>query len=566
MSSDRLRHPHRCRHRIICTRDIPSTLPVIIVLLGYCTQGLLSDCPRLCECKWKGGKEAVSCTNANLTTIPTGLDQGTQALDLTGNNLMRLKADEFSNAGLLNLQKVYLTKCRLKIIEPFAFRNLINLVELELSYNFLNMIPTHILGSMPELRELKLNGNTIQRIMDNAFQHVPKLIRLELSSCRIDSIESNAFNGLENLERLKLDRNRLTEVRSEAFQALKSLKGVELTSNPWNCICTLRPLREWMIEQNIPSDVPPVCKYPKRLIGKSWHALELDEFACVPKILASDSIAHGVEGSSITMSCIIDGTPDPDVKWLLRNKVIANHSSITFNTGKKSYTVKTETNSSNLTIPAADLHDAGVYVCAAENKAGRVEASVTLAVSKKTPEDSNQGKVIIAGIVVAIVVVSALCTFTACLISVRKRRQMLRWRNRRSASGRRHEENYEKIEMNRNKLTINKANIPVASIASDVPLIGTVKKNGDYRVVPCIDTDQEAEVDEDEELGYEDNTETPTPTNNVNKTSESKLWAAAATGRSISSPNSGHWNSNLLDTNLDPDDLHIPRRTKEETR
>lgn len=508
----------------------------------------------------------MSCTNANLTTIPIRLDQGTQALDLTGNNLMRLKVDEFSKAGLLNLQKIYLTKCRLKIIERYAFRNLINLVELELSYNFLEMIPSHILGSMPELRELKLNGNSIQRIMNDAFQHVPKLIRLEVSYCRIGSIEPEAFNGLENLERLKLDGNRLNEVRAEAFQALKCLKGVELTSNPWNCTCSLRPLREWMLAQNIPSDVPPVCKYPKRLNGKSWQALELDEFACVPKILASDSKAHGIEGSSITISCVIDGTPDPDVKWLLRNKVIANHSSVTFYTGKKSYIVKAENNSSNLTIQTADVQDAGVYVCAAENKAGRVEASVTLAVSKKPPEDTSQGKVIIAGIVVAIVLVSALCTLTACLISVRKRRQMLRWRNRRSASGRRHEENYEKIEMNRHKPTVNKANIPVASVASDVPLMGTVKKNGDYRVVPCIDTDQEAEVGEDEEIGYEDNTETPTPTNNVNKTPESKLWAAAATGRSISSPNSGHWNSNLIDMNLDPDDLHIPRRTKEETR
>jgi len=86
----------------------------------------------VCECKWKSGKESVLCLNANLTHIPEPLDAGTQLLDLSGNDIQTIPDDSFASAQLLNLQKVYLAKCRLRLIERHAFRKLINLVELDL--------------------------------------------------------------------------------------------------------------------------------------------------------------------------------------------------------------------------------------------------------------------------------------------------------------------------------------------------------------------------------------------------------------------------------------------------
>ena len=35
-------------------------------------------CPSFCECKWKKGKETVECVNANLTSVPLGLNADTQ--------------------------------------------------------------------------------------------------------------------------------------------------------------------------------------------------------------------------------------------------------------------------------------------------------------------------------------------------------------------------------------------------------------------------------------------------------------------------------------------------------
>lgn len=244
------------------------TLSFVLLTSIITIRSTFAECPRLCECKWKSGKESVLCLNANLTGVPNELDAGTQVLDLTGNEVSSIPHDTFSRANLINLQKVFIAKCRLKNIERYAFRKLINLVEIDLSYNVLTMIPSHAFDSTPELRELKIVGNPITRIANDAFIHVPQLVRLELSDCRIATLEARAFAGLESsLEWLKLDGNRLIDVKSITLTSLQNLHGLELSGNLWNCSCSLRPLREWMIKDNIPYDVPPICRYPMRLVS-----------------------------------------------------------------------------------------------------------------------------------------------------------------------------------------------------------------------------------------------------------------------------------------------------------
>lgn len=503
---------------------------------------LLSDCPRLCECKWKSGKESVICFNANLSVVPLHLDRGTQVLDLTGNNIVAIKNDEFSQAGLLNLQKIYVARCKIKTLERFAFRNLINLVELDLSYNFLQVVPSHVLSSIPELRELKLSGNPIARISDDAFVDVPHLTRLELNDCKITHIERRAFKGLEkSLQWLKLDHNALSEVDAVSFTNLQGLHELELAGNPWNCSCYLRPLREWMLRQNVPFVVPPICNKPSRLATKSWDKLDLDEFACAPEIFPYDSKAHGVEGRNVTMTCHIAGIPEPTVRWLLKNKVIANLSGSTYSNGKKMYVVHLQNHSSDLTILTADVQDAGVYVCTAENKAGRAEASVTLAVSRKPTENALSSKVLVASIVAGILFVLASCLTAVCVCSVRKNK--VRWR--RSECGR--EDNYEKIEMN-HKMPGNVNG--GGAVQNDISLVSeSVRKNGDYRVVPGADTDQD--VEEDEENGE--------VASGVPKSQSvgNNQWGSEGTSEK-------RWNS--PEHLLDQEDLHIPRRTLKEAR
>ena len=85
-----------------------------------------------------------------------------QVLDLGGNNLQILPREVFSRHGLLNLQKLKLSNCKIGQIDPTAFRGrllfrmsfifemikclicsgLTNLVELDLSSNKLASVPT----------------------------------------------------------------------------------------------------------------------------------------------------------------------------------------------------------------------------------------------------------------------------------------------------------------------------------------------------------------------------------------------------------------------------------------
>jgi netrin-G1 ligand len=485
---------------------------------------------------------------------------------------------------LLNLQKVYLSKCRIKTLDRYAFRKLTNLVELDLSYNSLPAVPSHIFDTVPELRELKLSGNPIQRILNNAFSRVPTLVRLELSECLLGTLEARAFSGLENtLEWLKLDKNKLVNVKSSTLTAMQNLHGLELAENPWNCTCELRPLREWMLRQNIPCDVPPVCVHPPRLKEKAWDRLDLDEFACIPKIIAPEARTTGVEGRNVTMSCNIGGIPEPSVKWLWRNRVIANLSGVPYSNSRKMYMVHVADYTSNLTILTADMQDAGVYVCTAENKAGKVEASVNLAVLRRPPETGLSGRVLVASIIVAALFVLASCLIGLCVCSVRRRQQSGsngRWQGQAQSGvtrgGRRRDDSYEKIEMNHKEPSmLNHAgggagrgilpkggnSVLTSGQNAGVAVVGPTMKHrarrGEYRGVPSVDTDLgDDDVDEDDERGYEDEAETPTPTTVVSSTRDGKMsWSGQRSSDDTPSSHSEVRSSALSDCA----DLHIPR-------
>lgn len=532
-------------YHLLCCARIWTTITILLVLT---ITGLDGECPHLCECKWKGGKESVLCLNASLNGIPAGLDAGTQILDLKGNEVTTIPNDAFSRANLLNLQKLFITKCRLKAIDRFAFHKLTNLVELDLSFNQLTAIPSHTFDSIAELRELKLIGNPIYTIVNDAFMNLPHLERLELTDCKLHTIDIHGFDGLENsLEVLKLDRNKLIDVNPKTLMNLPNLNNLELASNPWNCTCNLRPIIEWMSVAKIAYSIPPICQTPQRIADHSWNGIDLDEFACTPTIAAAEAEATGLESNNITISCLVSGVPEPKIKWLFRNRMIANLSANAMlpatQGGRKLYVVNLHPSSSNLTIMIADMQDAGVYTCVAENKAGVVEASITLTVMKKPPESIINAKVLLFGVIVAILFIAALSLALVCVFTLRKRRKIGRW----NAQGRC--ESYEKIELNNKPNNIRRDRSGFMKPYSDngIAVVGQVKRNGDYRTVPNEDDGTGLEESNNVVLGNIKRDSILRWKDTPGKNACSELWrenADALEGRS----------SRPEDT-----DLHIPR-------
>ena len=82
-----------------------------------------------------------------------------------------------------------------------------------------------------------------------------------------------------------------------------------------------------------------------------------------------------VEGSSVTISCIVDGEPTPSVRWIMNGSPLntSGNSRISFTN-----------NSEQLIITNVNRVDSGEYLCVAQNSRGKVLSNVsTLSVQCK---------------------------------------------------------------------------------------------------------------------------------------------------------------------------------------
>jgi len=287
----------------------------MLLLLSWGTNAA-EDCPSMCACKWKGGKEWVECANRDLKGLPQGAREETQVLDLSGNHLVNLPAECFRALGLINLQRLYLGKSRINQIASEAFVGLVGLVELDLSENQIEQVPTDTFASYPSLMRLILNGNPIREIRQNAFLHLVHLTNLEISKCVIEIIEQNAFEGLQSLEWLRLDGNRLTYVPDHTLPLGGNLRGLTLHNNPWQCDCRLRIMQAWLKESApaAPQESEPICDSPARLHDKQIKSLKINELACLPRIDLQDHLDI-YEGGNITLRCDVHAVPTAKVTW-----------------------------------------------------------------------------------------------------------------------------------------------------------------------------------------------------------------------------------------------------------
>lgn len=340
-------------------------------------------CPEPCVCKWKNGKQTVECQDKDFTIIPSGLDHGTQVLEFSGNNIQVLSKERFRKLGLINLQKIFLSRCKITKIDEDSFKGLSNLVELDLSQNMLLHVPSAIFSDFPSLMRLTLSENPIKTLKSNGFQHLTYLTTLELSNCDISLIEDEAFIGLGHLEWLKLDGNKLTTMRGSHILP-ESLHGVDLHNNKWQCDCNSQDLYTWLQNFNIPHSVEPRCSSPQRLGGRAIKSLTETDLACLPDVSPTTFYLEISEGKNVSLLCQVSAIPEAKVSWWFQGQVLQNDSMVAPGIHLYYYIEEgTVEKRSELFIYNTNSEDNGTFACVAENPAGKSQSNYTIRVIVK---------------------------------------------------------------------------------------------------------------------------------------------------------------------------------------
>lgn len=396
-----------------------------VMLFAWSTQpgqAMGDKCTNVCTCKWKSGKRTVECKGRELTSVPDGIDPETQVLDASENDIGALTNKIFIKVRLTNLQRLYLRSCRIDRIDRDALAGLTNLVELDLSHNRLASVPSDSFSNTPFLRDLVLAHNPLSKIMVHAFKDTPNLVKLDLSDTELTELAAKGFQGLDMLESLKLSHNKIATLHPGTFEPLTKLTSIELHENPWICDCHLREMKSWLVKQNLPTLIAPICHRPEQLVNKSFSDLSFDDFACRPVMLLASRYAEATIGENASIVCTVTSIPPAKVKWIWNGKLYTNHSAVNSYQKILIYEEGSFRKRSTLVLTNAQETDSSNFFCIAENPAGSVEANFTLHVSLRTAGMSTLGSGQIAGISAALVVLILFILLTIMVLFVRLRR------------------------------------------------------------------------------------------------------------------------------------------------
>ncbi|XP_052744564.1 insulin-like growth factor-binding protein complex acid labile subunit [Bicyclus anynana] len=252
------------------------------IVLSVCllvTADFTDDCTECKRASHTGGKQ-VDFSHRAYHDIPNNLSPATQILDLTANDLKKIKRHAFRDAGLINLKKVILKECKLTTIDENALTDLQKLIVIDLSKNELKTLPADLFKEKPKIKWILLNNNQIEKLEDGLFNNLPSLYIVDLSHNRIAQIGMETFLNVPKLEKLKLNNNKLEQLEKDKLSALTSIHLVlDIHGNHWRCDCNLKPLVNWVIEGRF-SATRLLCSEPPLVQGKRWSELESSDFAC----------------------------------------------------------------------------------------------------------------------------------------------------------------------------------------------------------------------------------------------------------------------------------------------
>ncbi|XP_067640613.1 uncharacterized protein kek5 [Eurosta solidaginis] len=339
----------------------------------------------MCHCNWNSGKKTADCRARSLTAIPNDLSNEMQVVDFSNNIIPELRREEFADANLPNLHKIFLRNCTIQELNRDALKGLTILIELDMSHNFIRKLHVGTFSGLEKLRNLVMNYNEIEVLDNYLFVDLPFLSRVEFKNNRLKQVEMHAFGQQPMLAAIYLEANSLSVLRKETFMNIPKLMHLSLAQNPWNCTCELQAFRDFALANRLYTP-PTDCAQPAALRGKLWTDILSENFACQPRILGSVRSFVEVQSDNITLPCRVEGLPRPNVTWIYNRRAInPNDQRFRVLNSIEQHSLigaaePTQPITSELRIFNVRASDKGMYTCIAENRGGKAEAEFQLIV------------------------------------------------------------------------------------------------------------------------------------------------------------------------------------------
>lgn len=190
----------------------------------------------------------------NLSTVPTGIPHYTVVLDLSYNEITRLRS-EWTPVKLPKLHNLLLSHNGLHFLSSEAFTNVKHVRYLDLSSNNLQQLDEFIFEPLVNLEVLLLYHNQISQIDRSAFSTMVNLQKLYLSQNQISRFPVELVKEKPHLDKLSLldvSSNKIKILPIDDLQALPAWikNGLYFHSNPLVCHCDLYTLlAHWYIRK-----------------------------------------------------------------------------------------------------------------------------------------------------------------------------------------------------------------------------------------------------------------------------------------------------------------------------
>ncbi|NXY22630.1 VASN protein, partial [Atrichornis clamosus] len=247
-------------------------------------------------------------------------------LDLSSNQLQEITNETFH--GLRLLERLYLQRNRIQHIHAAAFDTLENLLELKLQNNQLRAVPPL---DLPNLLLLDISWNKIPAIAPGAF-HAVNIESLKIAGLGLTSLNEELFQVQNNVHELDVSDNllervppvlrrlgsltrlslagnaRISQLLAEDFQSLHNLQELDISNlnintiprdfssffprlravtaagNPFNCICQMSWLVQWVNASGVVLRRPEEtrCHFPPKNSGKLLHHLQNPQGSSTP--------------------------------------------------------------------------------------------------------------------------------------------------------------------------------------------------------------------------------------------------------------------------------------------